>query len=107
MDQLKPNRYWLRRGVLTAGCAMGMSWAQATESANQFVTQLEFDSVIGQYQAHKDQKVAPWRETNDTVEKIGGWQVYAREAQMPDPVVDKSDAMAEQPAMGTEQGKKP
>ena len=27
----------------------------------------------------------PWREANDTVNRIGGWRVYAREAQQPDP----------------------
>ena len=26
-----------------------------------------------------------WREANDTVARIGGWRVYAREAQKPDP----------------------
>ena len=84
-----------------------MSWAQAAEPSTQFETVLEFKSVISQYQPHEDQKVAPWRETNDTVEKIGGWQVYARQARMPDPVADKPETMADKPAKGKEQGEKP
>lgn len=29
-----------------------------------------------------------WREANDAVARIGGWRVYAREAQQPDPAPD-------------------
>lgn len=40
-----------------------------------------FRSALEGYQAFSDQAVAPWREMNDTVGRIGGWRVYAREAQ--------------------------
>lgn len=30
-------------------------------------------------------KVAPWKEANDTVARIGGWRAYAREASQPAP----------------------
>ena len=35
-------------------------------------------------------KPLSWREANDTVARIGGWRVYAREAQQPEPVVKPS-----------------
>lgn len=31
------------------------------------------------YRRYEDQKVQPWRDTNDTVGRIGGWRAYARE----------------------------
>ncbi len=46
--------------------------------------QLHYNSVFTGYQAFNDQPVAPWRTTNDTVEKIGGWRAYAKEAALPD-----------------------
>ena len=33
-----------------------------------------------------DSKPISWREANDVVGRIGGWRVYAREAQQPDAV---------------------
>lgn len=33
-----------------------------------------------------DDKPISWRDANDTVARIGGWRVYAREAQQPDPL---------------------
>ena len=44
------------------------------------VTRLEYHSVLTQYQPYREQVLIPWRESNDTVAKIGGWRVYAKEA---------------------------
>lgn len=33
------------------------------------------------YKRYSDEPMVPWREANDTVGRIGGWQAYAREAQ--------------------------
>lgn len=33
-----------------------------------------------------DDKPISWRDANDTVTRIGGWRVYARETQQPDPL---------------------
>ena len=40
---------------------------------------------IRDYRAFKDEPVAPWREVNDRVGRIGGWKVYAREQMQPAP----------------------
>lgn len=47
-------------------------------------------SPIKQYQPLGDEQVTAWKAANDLVEKIGGWQVYAREAQAPAPAADQS-----------------
>lgn len=33
------------------------------------------------YRPFTDEKVAPWKQANDLVAKIGGWRAYAKEAQ--------------------------
>lgn len=40
-----------------------------------------YRSAFEGYHAYGDQPVGSWREANDTVRQIGGWQAYAREAQ--------------------------
>lgn len=40
-------------------------------------------SAFEAYRRHDDVKPVPWRQANDTVERIGGWRAYAREAAAP------------------------
>ena len=54
-------------------------------------TALPYRSVFSDYQKFSDESVAPWQQTNATVEKIGGWRVYAKEARQPD-AEDKTNA---------------
>ena len=49
------------------------------------VPALTYESSFSQYRRLGDEKPVSWREANDTVARIGGWRVYAREAQQPDP----------------------
>ena len=46
---------------------------------------VSYESSFSQYRRLGDEKPVSWREANDTVARIGGWRVYAREAQQPDP----------------------
>jgi len=49
------------------------------------VPALSYESSFSQYRRLGDEKPVSWRDANDTVSRIGGWRVYAREAQQPDP----------------------
>ena len=49
------------------------------------VPALNYVSSFTQYRLLGDEKPVSWRDANDTVTRIGGWRVYAREAQQPDP----------------------
>jgi hypothetical protein len=40
-----------------------------------------YRSALEGYKRYADEPLVPWREANDTVGRIGGWQAYAREAQ--------------------------
>ena len=56
------------------------------------VPAVRYESAFAQFRRIGDDKPVAWREANDAVARIGGWRVYAREAQQPDP------AAAERPA---------
>lgn len=43
--------------------------------------ELADQSTFDAYQPFTEQAVAPWREMNDGVARIGGWREYAKEAQ--------------------------
>lgn len=49
------------------------------------VPALGYASSFAEYRRLSDEKLISWRDANDTVNRIGGWRVYAREAQQPDP----------------------
>lgn len=42
-----------------------------------------YRSVFDGYQPFTDEKLKSWKDSNDTVEKIGGWRAYAKEAAEP------------------------
>ena len=42
-----------------------------------------YRSALEGYQPFKDEPVRPWKDSNDTVRRAGGWKAYAREAQSP------------------------
>jgi hypothetical protein len=41
------------------------------------------ESALKSYRRFEDLQLVPWRQANDTVERIGGWRSYAREASQP------------------------
>ena len=53
--------------------------------AKASVPALSYESSFSRYRRMGDEKPVSWRDANDTVTRIGGWRVYAREAQQPDP----------------------
>jgi hypothetical protein len=44
------------------------------------VPPLIFRSALAGYRRHAEQPAGSWREVNETVNRIGGWRAYAREA---------------------------
>ncbi len=49
------------------------------------VPSVRYESAFAQFRRIGDNKPMDWREANDAVARIGGWRVYAREAQQPEP----------------------
>ena len=56
------------------------------------VPAVRYESAFTQFRRIGDDKPVAWREANDVVARIGGWRVYAREAQQPDPAAEKPAA---------------
>ena len=46
-------------------------------------TALPYRSVFDGYQPFTDEKMRSWKDSNNTVEKIGGWRASAKEAAEP------------------------
>lgn len=55
---------------------------------------LTYESSFSRSRLLAEEKPVSWREANDTVNRIGGWRVYAREAQQPDPTPAAAGASA-------------
>ena len=53
-------------------------------------------SAFDGYQPFSDEKTLSWRQANDTVQSVGGWRAYAREAAQP----ASAAASASAPAKG-------
>lgn len=68
------------------------------------VPALSYESSFSQYRRLGNEKPVSWREANDTVSRIGGWRVYAREAQQPDPAPAAKPADATSAAKPNERG---
>ena len=63
------------------------------------VPSVRYESSFAQFRRIGDEKPLAWREANDAVARIGGWRVYAREAQQPDAAAaEKPSAPAQTPA---------
>ena len=63
--------------VVRAQSAVAPASAAPPASASVMGYRSAFDG----YRSFKDQPVQPWREANDLVGRIGGWQAHAREGQ--------------------------
>lgn len=62
-----------------------------------------YRSAFESYQAFSEEKVQSWKQANDTVGRIGGWRVYAKEAAgAPAPAEDAKDQDAKAPASQAE-----
>jgi len=106
MDSFSSSWPWLTKGAASLGIALGATVAFAQGSPSAPTPKLIYRSVWAQYQGFTEQSVTPWRQTNDTVERAGGWQAYAKEAQQPD-APDKSDAKPVTSSVKSQQGVKP
>lgn len=63
----------------------------------QPATRPVFGSVFGDYQPHTEEKIADWKQANDTTARIGGWRAYAKEAAQPDPAKLPAPALSAKP----------
>ena len=62
-----------------------MAWGQAPArpadptDARTGGNPVRYESAFSGYRPYTDEKVVSWRATNDLVQKLGGWQAFARD----------------------------
>jgi hypothetical protein len=117
--QMTPSRGHNRRmnkgsivalACLIAGCS-GVSVAQPVapraSSADARFAVPAYQSAFRDYRRFADQPVLPWDASNQLVERIGGWQAYARESQgaaVPSAGVPAKPDASRSPPAGTSSG---
>ncbi len=69
--------------ALTTGVVQAQTTAlPASKAASSSATRgSSYRSAFEGYRSFADQPLTPWREANDVVKSVGGWQAYAREGQ--------------------------
>lgn len=53
-------------------------------NASEAVPAVVFRSSLANHRRFQDQPVGSWQQANETVNRIGGWRAYAREASQPE-----------------------
>lgn len=83
------HRRFLLAWTLSIAAAAPIAWAQPAsndagvdpQDANASVPRSIYRSSLADYRGFSEEKLRPWKQTNDTVGRIGGWRAYAKEAQ--------------------------
>lgn len=101
-----PAHAWLPTLLV---CVIPLAAAQTSPSARSDpanpaarVPPAAYRSTLADYRRHAEQPVGSWKEVNETVNRVGGWRVYAREASQPD-----AAASAPKPAPADHAGHRP
>lgn len=81
-----PSRRLMPAYLFAAACAASAQAAPGHDPLDPQakVPALKYESAFGAPRRVADDKPVSWREANDNVARIGGWRVYAREAQQAD-----------------------
>jgi hypothetical protein len=71
----------LASALLSASAASAGAQSASADplDAKAQVPPLKYRSSLEGYRRLSDEKVAPWKEANETTARIGGWRAYARE----------------------------
>lgn len=73
----------------TVAAAAGLSWPAAAQqhdharhdaAAPAAQTAASAPSALSTHRRYADEPLIPWKQANELVGRIGGWQAYAREA---------------------------
>ena len=76
--------------LVAASCVHAQGTANRTERADPLDPQARvpatpYQSPLASYRRLGNDTPVPWKAANETVNRIGGWRAYAREARQPDP----------------------
>ena len=86
MNLQKTKRLLQRAGLgAIAACstwsvAQPVAQPQHAQNPTQTSSVVRYQSPIAHYQPYRDMAVQPWAQSNQTVQEVGGWRAYAKEA---------------------------
>lgn len=95
---------WLLALLTGLAVAQTPTPPQPTADPSAQITQLRYESALGDYRAYVDAPLRSWPEANAHVQQIGGWRAYAKEAQADEPGKERPAA---DPHSGHHGGGKP
>jgi len=91
MTPIRPRQFPARRSAALRGLVAALIWLPAVAAARPDpldpaapVPPLTHASALTAAPSLSETPVGSWREANDTVNRIGGWRAYAREAKPPE-----------------------
>lgn len=90
--------------VVSAAFAQTKVDADATDTtAAPAVVGLQYQSAFTDYVPYSEEAIESWRKANETVEEIGGWRAYAKEAHRPEavPLITNPNALSTQSSKTT------
>lgn len=107
MVPMTPRLGWFR-GLCALTLLAAASTAQPQGQASQApradpldaqapVPPATYQSPLAGYRRLGEDRPVPWKEANETVNRIGGWRAYAREAQQPAAAAPSASAPAPAP----------
>lgn len=79
--------------AITAVIGLIAPTANAQDKVDEKPISLKFNSVMRQYQRFSDQALNSWPQTNERVEKMGGWRTYAKEANQAEDSANEAASM--------------
>lgn len=100
-------RFFIRSGVPMAWCVSALAAGPQPAGRERpdpldpaaSAPRVSYESVFKDYRRFGETQRTPWKQANETVERIGGWRAYAREAQAPDaPAAANAPGPAPRPA---------
>ena len=85
---------WLALLLLPLWASIAPAQTSAPTTALPQAASTAYRSAFEGYQPYTDEKIAPWKESNDNVGRIGGWREYAKQAAQAAPGPQTTDAVA-------------
>ena len=85
---------WLALLVLPLWASTAAAQTSVSATALPQAAPTAYRSAFEGYQPYTDEKIAPWKESNDNVGRIGGWREYAKQAAQAAPGPQTPDAVA-------------
>ena len=73
-----------------------LAFALAIAPASHASVELNYQSALDGYQAYSEPDITNWPQAIKTVEEIGGWRAYAREASEASPAAPPTQPVATQ-----------